>query len=167
MKHRTLLKTLPLQNKTKTYLLIAAVLGVWGAIAYQIVSGVSPDDAPELVQNDTSKFNPKPIASKDTFSIQPVKRDPFLGTLSSKTSKKVSSVKSSEVVKRDIEFPSVIYNARIKKPNTDTSLFILTINNQQYKLKKGQIADSLKLVNGNAETIVVRYKNLSKTIKRQ
>ncbi len=130
------------------------------------MSKISADETPKTIENFNSTFNPKPIISKDTFSIQSVNRDPFLGTLTKKVHNvpTVKKLKSTQPVR---PFPSVTYNARIKKADAKASLYIVTINNQQYKLKKGQLVDSVKLVSGSSDAILVSYKNQSKTIKRQ
>jgi len=48
-----------LKNKTKTYLLLAAVLGIWGTIGYRIISGASPTISEVKQDNFDMVFNPK------------------------------------------------------------------------------------------------------------
>ena len=62
-------------------MLLVLVIGIWGTIAYKILSAYS-EDAPEII-TPTIALNTdyKLEYVKDTFSIQPLERDPFLGTV--------------------------------------------------------------------------------------
>jgi hypothetical protein len=155
-----------LKNKTKTYLLLAAVLGIWGTIGYRVLSGVNPTIS-EVKQDDFDMvFNPKSNTEVETFSIQNLERDPFLGTLSdTKKGKSLSAKKPLEPV---IDYrPSITYSGLVKKQSTSNQVFVVTINNNQFLLKKGQIADSVTLVKGNDKEIVIRYHKKNQIIKRQ
>lgn len=159
------LKTLLLKNKTKTYILIVAVVGVWGAIAYQIISAVNTNDETQKDEFIVS-FKPKiPVTSK-TFTIDVQERDPFLGTLRSKKTKPALK-KTAHNPKPKKEMPQVSYTGIIQREDAKEPVFIVNILNKQYRLRKGQVADSIKLLRGDAKAIVVRYKSETKTIKRQ
>jgi len=146
---------------------LVVVLGIWGTIGYKLINGMSPDTAEVNQENFDVKFNPKTNTEIDTFSIKTIERDPFLGTLSNnrKKGKSVSNRKASKKVPENQAL--VTYGGLIKKQNSSERVFVININNNQYLLKKGQIADSVKLVNGNEKTITIRYRNKNRTIKRQ
>lgn len=94
-KRNILPKALLLKTKKKTYLLLVVVLGVWGMIGYRIWAGLNPE-APKMVQQDVNiNFNPNTGTAIDTFSIQTIARDPFLGTLTTKK-KLTNTVKKRE-----------------------------------------------------------------------
>lgn len=154
-----------MKNKAKTYFLIVAALGIWGTIIFKIVKGISPDEINVVKPSDPDMtFNPKANTKTDTFSIQNLKRDPFLGTLSQK--KNTSKISIS--VNKDVEnSPLMTYNGLVKKQSTSEHVFVVNVNNNQYLLKRGQIADSVKLIKGNDNEITVLYRNKSKIIKRQ
>ena len=63
--------------------------------------------------------------------------------------------------------PSISYSGLVKKQSTSNQVFVVTINNNQFLLKKGQIADSATLVKGNDKEIVIRYDKKNQIIKRQ
>jgi len=154
-----------LKNKTKTYLLLAAVLGVWGIIGYKIVNGLSPDISEITEQEFTTTFKPKANTEAEKFFIQNTERDPFLGTLVNKR-KSLSTSKTNK--QKSLEnLPVITYGGLVKKQNTSDQVFVININNKQYLLKKNQVVDSVTLIRGNAKEIVVRYNNKSQTIKRQ
>lgn len=143
---------------------MGAVLAIWGTIGYKFVNGLNPSASEVITQDVAVSFAPKTNIVKDTFSIQKLERDPFLGTVSSK--KRSNSVNTSKprVVENS---PRITYGGMIKKQSSSDRVFVININENQYLLKQGQIADSVKLVRGNVKEVTVRYKNKTQTIKRQ
>lgn len=155
-----------MKNKTKTYILLAVVLGIWGTIGYKIINGIS-SDVPQLASQEfDNTFKPKSVVEAETFSIQHIERDPFLGTLTS-TKKKKPRVIFNSTQKLNMTNKIITYSGLIQKQSTTDQVFVINIDNNQYLLKKGQTADGIKLVRGNAKQIVVRYNNKLQTIKRQ
>ena len=107
-------------------------------------------------------FNPKTNTTVDTFSVQATDRDPFLGTLRSKKTKKVNTTKSK---KQDIfVWLPISYQGLVKKQGSKQEVFIVNISGKQYLVKPGQKIDGVTLLKGNVKNIVVRYKNKQKTI---
>jgi hypothetical protein len=153
-----------LKNKTKTYLLLIAVLGIWGTVAYKIANGISPEQTEVTSQSFDVAFNPKKEKTIDTFSITPVERDPFLGTLSTKkqASKQTKKVKAAVP---DVKMPTITYGGLIQKQQSRAKIFVVNINNKQYLLKQGQTAADVKLVRGSKSSIVVRFNGKNQTIK--
>ncbi len=143
------------------------VLAVWGTLGYKLINGMSSDIAKVNQENFDAKFSPKSNTEIDTFSIEAIERDPFLGTLSVDR-KKGKSVPSRKALNKIPENEALVtYGGLIKKQNSSERVFVININNSQYLLKKGQIADSVKLVKGNEKAITIRYRNKNRTIIRQ
>ena len=69
-------KALLLNKKSKTYLLILAVLSIWGTIGYKFFSTYNPVVPVLDKQNTVMAFQPQTIKT-DTFTIQQLQRDPF------------------------------------------------------------------------------------------
>jgi len=151
-----------LKNKTKTSVLGLLVLGIWGTIGYKIISGINPTQPSSDNSLVTPDFALEYTKEKDSFKIINLDRDPFLGTIlvSKKTNKTVLGSK-----KKEVNFPEVVYKGILETNGSNNRIFILSINNKEYLLKKGQIADSVKLNYGNTKSVRVSYKNTSKTIK--
>ncbi|WP_046744106.1 hypothetical protein [Kordia zhangzhouensis] len=151
-------------KKGKTYLLLTIVLGIWGAIGYQIFSKLNPDDTPALAVNSEVNFSPKQTIEKDTFSINSEHRDPFLGKpyLQKKTSK-IKHVSSSKKV--SVVFPSIVYKGVISKSdNSSQDIYIIAINGTQQLFKVGKTIDEIKLLKGSKKSISIQYKGAQKTI---
>jgi len=146
--------------------LLGAVLAIWGTIGYKFVNGLRPSPSETIQQDFTMSFNPKTNTKIDTFSIQNLERDPFLGTLSSK---KISTFpnRNKPTPKVKEYSPIITYGGMVKKQSSSYRVFVININDNQYLLKQGQTADSVKLIRGSDKEVIVRYKNTSQTIKRQ
>ena len=146
-----------MKTKKKTYLLLLLVIAVWGTIGYKIVSALNPELPEVKPQNFVANLDYKVTTKTDTFSIKTVNRDPFLGTLLKK------KVKKTIKKKKPIQWKSISYQGTIKQNKTKQQIFIVTINDSQYLLKKGQTKDSITLAYGNAKSVTMRYKNQLKS----
>ncbi|TXG34843.1 hypothetical protein [Seonamhaeicola maritimus] len=150
-----------MKNKTKTYVLLAVVLGVWGVIGFKIFSFVNPKTPDVSKNNSEVAFTPKVNTELDTFSIQPSNRDPFLGNL---------YIKKKSIVKKNI-IPEVVwlpitYHGSLNKQSGKNKVFVVSINKKQSLMKLGQAVDGVKLLNGNTNKIIVSYKGNRKTIPK-
>lgn len=156
-----------MDKKKKTYLLLAAVLGLWGTIGYKVISTLNPDESEVLTENISVDFSPEKT-KVDTFSITQIKRDPFLGKLTRNTTE-TKKDKSRNTKKTDLEnpWPQIQYQGMVKKQGASFQIFIVTINQQQYLLKKNQELNSIKLLKGDAKEIHVRFNKETKTFKVQ
>lgn len=153
-----------MKNKTKTYILLAAVLGIWGTICYKIVNGLSPQGVQVTAQNFEVSFNPKQPKQTETFSINDVDRDPFLGTLTSKKTA-TKSPKKVSVVKSDVAMPSITYGGLIQRQDSNSKVFVVNINNQQHLLKLGQTINDVKLIKGDKASITIRFNGKNHIVK--
>lgn len=151
-----------MNSKTKTYILITAVICIWGYIGYKIISKLNPNTPKYTNEKTTVSFTPNHAAKIDTFSIQIVAKDPFLGTLTRRKNKTASSKGSKH--KKTTSSHTIIYKGLIKKQDSKNQIFVIDINNKQYLLKKNQVADSVKLIKGNAKEIIIRFNNKTQTI---
>lgn len=157
------LKPFQLKNKTKTYILLLAVLGIWGLIGYKIISTLNPE-TPESPQPDfVENFKPQSVKIKDTFSIQTLEKDPFLGTLQRKNSGTFKKTTTTP----QIPWPQISYGGLVRRENSKEQVFVVNINNGQYLLKKGQSIIDVSLLRGNSKEIVVRFQNHTKTFAIQ
>ena len=154
-----------MKKNTKTYLLITAVLAIWGAIGYQIFNGIN-SNAPEAIhENIDVAFNPKTIIVTDTFSIKSVDRDPFLGTITGKKTRK--RIKSTNTKVKDTTSMAVSYQGLVKQKNSRHEVFVITLDGMQHLLKKGQVVNNMKLLSGDDKEVLIRYNNIKKTIVKQ
>ncbi len=153
-----------MKNKTKTYLLLAAVLAIWGIIGFKIVTTLNPEVPEAKKQEDRITFTPKSHTVKDTFSIRPAQRGPFLGTL---YVKKQESTPRITKPKEEFIWIPITYHVTVSKQDSKEKLCILSINGQQYIMKIGQEVQEVKLVKASNTDIQVSYKGQRKTVPKQ
>lgn len=152
-----------MKKQQKTYILLIAVLGIWGTIGYQIYSRMNPDTPEiELVQAQNT-FQKIPTIATSVYEVQAAYRDPFLGNYKKKERPIVKKKTKKEQSK--IPFPKVIYNGIIQGGSTTT--YILTINGKQEIFKKGETFQKVKLIKANKKEAVVRFLKETKIILKQ
>lgn len=154
-----------MKNKTKTYLLLAAVLAIWGIIGFKIMSTLNPEPPEAKKQEDRITFTPKSHTAKDTFSIRPAQRDPFLGTLYAK--KQESATPRITKPKEEFLWIPITYHGTVSKQDSKEKLCILSINGQQHIMKIGQEVQEVKLVKASNADIQVSYKGQRRTVPKQ
>ena len=153
-----------MKGKTKTYLLLAAVLAIWGIIGFKIVSTLNPD-APEVnLQEDMVAFTSKNTIVADTFSIQPSERDPFLGTLVVK--KQESNKPTTSTPKEDFVWMPLVYHGTVSKQDSKEKICVISIDGRQNIMKIGQDMNGVKLLRATNTEILVSYKGARKTIPK-
>lgn len=144
--------------------MLLAVLCIWSLLGYKIISALNPAQPESPSQQLKADFKQKPIVENDTFSIEPVLRDPFLGTIQTKVPPPIIK---SNIKPVPLEWPRLSYGGMVKNQNTNARVFVLNINDVQYLLKKGQRVDDLTIMRGTPKEVVVRYKNEQRIIPFQ
>ena len=152
-----------MKKKSKTYILLVVVLGIWGAIAYQFFAKFNTDDSPMVATNSNVNFTPKQTIEKDTFSIHTEHRDPFLGKPYQQ--KKTTKVKRTSVSKKDpIVLPPITYKGVISKQQSAQNIYIIEVSGTQQLFKVGKTIQEVKLLKGNKKSITISFKGQRKTI---
>lgn len=152
-----------MKNKTKTYILLLAFLAIWGIIGLKVASTLNSDDPKSNNTQDFSNtFTPKGNVEIDTFSIQTLNRDPFLGTLYSQ--KKVNT--KIKKPKETLVWPSITYHGTIAKQHRKSQIFIISINGQQHLMTVGLEINNIKLLKANNKEVLIYYSGAKKTIKK-
>ena len=153
-----------MKNKTKTYILLVAVLAIWGIIGFKILSTLNPEAPKMVAQDDTARFSPKAIVNAETFTIQLAERDPFLGTLYAK--KKINTNPKTIIPKEAFVWIPLLYHGTVSKQNSEEKICVLSINGQQQIMKVGQEVNEVKLLKANNTEVLVSYKGKRKTIQK-
>lgn len=157
-----------MKNKKNIFLLIPAVLIIWGLIAYKIFSVVNPSDDLNYITNEHRTFVPDSLQAEIKFKLDLNYRDPFLGRIISKkpsVSKKQSKLR---VKKTEIQFPPIVYNGLIKPKKVGrTTLYMVSINNKQHFFSTGTEIDGVTLLEGNDKEISIQFQKIKKQITIQ
>ena len=73
-----------MKKQQKTYILLIAVLGIWGAIGYQMYIRMNPPAAEIASLPVQSSFQRQSITTQSFYELKEAYRDPFLGKFPSK-----------------------------------------------------------------------------------
>lgn len=152
-----------MKKQTKTYLLLALVVLIWGIIAVKIFGTLSSDDD-ELPTVQNVEFKPKKVKAKDTFSIAANYRDPFLGTLVQTKKKKINRPKQVKEKTPQIE---VIYTGYITDSSTEEKIFFITISGQQYLMNPKDTRQGVSLINGTATQVRIKSNGTTRFVPIQ
>lgn len=154
-----------MKGKTKTYLLLGAVLIIWGILGFKVVATLSPKPPIETAPDLKVAFRPNYAHNLDTFSIRPPDRDPFLGTLTRPKQITTSALpRKNQAV--DTVYVPVTYHGTVSQQHGQIRVFVVSIEGQQYLLKKGQETLGVTLIRGDDTHIVVGYKGITKPISK-
>lgn len=160
-----------MKNKKLIYVLLPAVLVIWGIIFYRIFNAAGGDD-------NISSFNDPGIREAqvssytDTFSIVADYRDPFMGKLAVENRPKtvvtvqprITEPKPQSPVK--IAWPSIGYSGMIKNQKSALQLALLQVDGKSHTLKAGQSVEGVQLVKIFRDSVEVIFQNEKRTIRK-
>lgn len=145
-----------LKGSKNIKILLPVVIVIWGFLIYKIVDAFSSENS-DITQITQVNFKPPKGVQRDTFSLVPVDTDPFLGTVYTKPKPTSHNVKSVHKPKSETQWPSIGYLGIVADKKSTTSVYIVSINGQQFLLKKGDTLQKLKIIKGSEENIFIRY----------
>lgn len=141
-------------------------------LLYKYFGGYSGKDSPVPnieILNESKTTN---LSKKDTFSLKPYVRDPFLGTITRKVSSKIFKNKNKFIPKKIKKivvetWPKLEYLGFIKELNSEDPLLLIKINgrlkrkNASYKFVEG-----IKVLNFYKDSILIQFNSENKMIKK-
>lgn len=155
-----------MKKNTKTYILVAVVVLIWGLIGYKVLSTVNHESEKASLAV-VSEFKPVPIKKKDTFSIVADYRDPFLGTIKKPVVKTIKKTSKPKIKKEAVPEINVLYTGHITDSNTKEKIFFVSINGQQQMMSINNTINEVTLISGNKSKIKVKVQKKVKTISLQ
>lgn len=162
-------------KKKINILLLVAVIGLWGAVGYRSVKlyFYTPEQTVDTFSiSATTQFKK---LEKDTFELQPLARDPFLGIRNNSKTRlidKTNTVKYlRNVPKKKVvaikPFPTVSYFGYIEKNEADNrELVLLKVNGKFVRLKANQSFEGLKVKKIFKDYIELSYNDTIRNIKK-
>lgn len=126
------------------------------------------------IQEDKRSSTKPTTIGLDTFSLLSLKRDPFLGKLTSKA--KVSSsprISPPNIIPKPKHtqapkspFPKVTYAGKIVNKQSDKAFFILLVDGSEHIVTVGSVVDSLIVKGQSSDSIFLEYKGARKGITK-
>ncbi|MCO6173445.1 hypothetical protein NHF50_00145 [Flavobacterium sp. NRK F10] len=153
--------------------LIAVVVALWGTVLYKYVN--------RFFANNDIAYTPEEFSApvitqikKDTFNLQPLIRDPFLGKILTKKEDHPSprNIVQSSIPKRSVEpkvtkpFPIVKYFGYIKSQDKSEELILLKINNRLERVRLNSDIEGLLVKEIYKDSVIVSYGKEIRSFKR-
>lgn len=134
---------------------------IWGFLIYKIVDAFSSENT-TIANTQKANFKPPKRIQKDTFSLVPIKSDPFLGTVYSKSKETAVNTNTTYRPRNEKQWPSIGYFGIVADKKSTSSVYIVSVNGQQFLLKQGDSLQKLKIIKGSEKNIYIRYEGQTK-----
>lgn len=160
------------KNKKLTYLLICAVVAVWGIILYRVLFNNSDDDYQLKAQPVAKKTEPydQYELKRDTFRLALNYKDPFTGMVEAPVKPVETSAKPTNLVpppfRPPINWEAIKYRGYVINPQTKKVVSIVEINGKERMLAEGEFLEGVKLLKNKKDSILVYWQGKQKHIKQ-
>lgn len=154
-----------MKNKKFLYILLPAVLVIWGSIFYKIYTSVKGTDIPESLAS-MKNMKEEPQEKEDTFSLLLNYRDPFLGKHGGVVNRPAIKASDEKTKVQKIQWPNIIYHGFIKNKSTKKVLALLEINGRESNIAAGNTIEGVSVKKIFKDSIIVAFKGEKKTIKK-
>ena len=151
-----------LKNKTSLYLLFPLVIIIWGVVIYKLV-GAFKDEPVIIPARPRAMGEIVKRVQRDTFSLLPIDRDPFLGHYYKKP---VQAKAKPEIPVQKVEWPEISYLGMISDTGKSSEIHILQLNGRQLILEKNQVAEEIRIISSKAGQVTLLYKGERKIFKK-
>ena len=154
-----------MKNKKNIYILLPAVLIVWGILIFKLISGLNPTTPTSQNSQQVGQFTPKQLTQAETFTIQADYRDPFLGTFEKKKQRAVKRNTQPSAKIETTPFPSIEYKGIVSPKGKNEKVFLVRINGTQHLFKRNNKFNDVKLLKGNAQEITLQFQKQVQTFQ--
>ena len=161
-----------MKNKKLTYILIPAVIIIWGAIAFKIIGSLKKTDSGSNLSLQ-SAMNVKTDTSDIRFTLIADYRDPFLSvqkrtpvvsnTTTIQQPKPTRSIQRRSIARRSrVRWPAVEYGGVIRNKKSSSLTGLVKINNNDYLMSEGMIIEEIELLKIYEDSIQLKYNDETK-----
>jgi hypothetical protein len=164
-----------MKNKKAVYILLPAVMLIWGLIFYKIFTRVNTkkeavNSSQNVISQDTSRI------VRDTFMIYADYEDIFLKEIPQNNRSKKESNKKKEdkrnfqrrrrIVANRTRWPEIHYKGLIKRRQDNGCIVLIEINNKKCLFHKGDTIHHIYLKRFTKDSVRVIYKNEERSIPK-
>ena len=164
-------------KKKVNILLIIAVLLLWGGVIYKVLSNYLIKGEGDKTMERHAGGNIR-IVEKDTFTLSPLRRDPFLNrSLKSReeipngrrqsVSKLLNSPKAPEAIKGKVPFPTIQYYGFIKSKEKKQELILLKVDGRLKKMHLNESIEGFAIRKVFRDSVIISNKSQTKTILKE
>jgi hypothetical protein len=165
-----------MKNKKTTYILLALVALIWGLIFYRIFSGISNNDKSTNTRTLIVKTKNELVA--DSFTIYNNYGNPF-GSYEKQNSNPVKNYETRINLSRKetqqplpapqqvINWPAIQYKGKIFNTKTGKSMILMNVDGFEQVTEPGKSINSITLVAVTGDSVLIKFSNRLRYIKRQ
>ena len=168
-----------MKSKKSLYILLPAVIIVWGFIIYKIVDYFNPDDE-SIYQSSFSSPTTEYASTEDTIEMIWNYRDPFLdeafhqeididfgnSSYSETNEITISDYKPEQNAQSEVKWPDIKYKGIIFNKENGNRVCLFNINNHDILLNINDSANGVLLMKASKEEAVLSFNNEKKTFKK-
>lgn len=153
-----------------TYVLVVAVVIIWGIIGYHLYNFIKRDDVSVMVKKDHIPLTQDDSVRHYTLLIN--YRDPFFAS-SVKTlhhrSKEISPRKASVIVNNahNIEWPKLQYKGIVENSQARKKIALINVNGLGSLVKEGDMLGAVRVHKIWKDSLELRVDRTSRVIQRQ
>jgi hypothetical protein len=156
-----------MKSKTSLWILIPAVLGIWGAIGWNVYSAMNGDEDNATVKTIASSQQTENKVAPDTFELlldypDPFTNDPYKQKTTAAVIHNTNNHQHTAIAsapKEDAQWPTIIYSGLVKQPATGKMLGFLSVNGESYFVKVGDEVGGVRVIAITGEEILLSYKS--------
>ena len=159
-------------KKKINIILIIAVLGLWGAVAYRFINNYFADEHANSSQRSITASNTL-MVRRDTFEMHALERDPFLNTYRTSApvrsqrrytaqSTKAKPNNSSMRAMTEAPWPEIQYFGYIKSGNSN-EVAVIKIDGKLQRLRKGEIKQGILVNSVFRDSVIVHFNKEKRT----
>jgi hypothetical protein len=165
-----------MKNKKSTYILLLAVVAVWGAVVIRIINHIrKPDD--DFRNTTALTITPNNSLPGDTIiNLRLDYSDPFLKYNYTAENQSVRQSTGGINIQQRIglenktpeiiNWPDVKFNGIISNKTTNEKTGLIEVNNQSYLVKKGDLKQDIQILEVYADSVLLSFKSQQKTITK-
>lgn len=160
-----------MNKKTLNIILLVFMTIIWGLVGRRLFLNANAT-APDVVTAQVQPTTTYKAIAKDTFSLEHLDRDPFLGVVRNYTVTTTKSTKKGNPVPTKkgppgIKWPTVNYYGLVKKASSKQPLALLKINNKTHYVKARDVIEEVKILTVTRDSIALQFRKEKKYIKKQ
>ena len=168
-----------MKSKNLRLILIVLTIIIWGIIIFRIISYVQKPKM-KIGSDQQISFEKSKFENKDTFQIVANYKDPFLSKAKNISSYQNTSSDNSnpnkpsatettylKEIKKEVSWPGISYNGVIFNPKSQKQTGILSINNKNILVMKGNTYENIFIEMIFQDSIRVIYQKEIKTITKK
>jgi hypothetical protein len=154
-----------MKNKKAIYILIPAVLFIWGIIFYKIYSKINHNNNAYSTNIIANKKQENFLSKTDDYKLQCDYSDPFLGVSMKRENMtslkgKFAKKNNQNIIWPDIKVSGYVENAKNKKIK-----FWVAVSNNSYLMALGDTIKSIKLFKIWHDSVQFEYEGAHKNFK--